>query len=68
MQIKNQDTKIRLYHGSLDDIDKIDLSKGKSHRDFGPGYYATSQKRHAESIAKKNLRVHENKQRLELRR
>ena len=32
---------MKLYHGSNQFIQSIDLSKGKKHKDFGQGFYAT---------------------------
>jgi hypothetical protein len=28
-----------LYHGTNQDIEKIDLSRGLTHKDFGKGFY-----------------------------
>ena len=55
-----------LYHGSISDFRKIEVSAGKNYKDFGPGFYATSQKQHAESIARRNLRLYEDTQRAAL--
>ena len=30
---------IKLYHGSIVDIDKIDLEKSRPNKDFGKGFY-----------------------------
>ncbi len=32
---------MRLYHGSNQDIESIDLAKGMRHKDFGKGFYLT---------------------------
>lgn len=48
-----------LYHGTIYDITKIDISQGKGYKDFGKGFYATSVKRHAENIARRNKRIME---------
>ena len=32
-----------LYHGTVYDIDEIDVTKGKGYKDFGKGFYATSE-------------------------
>lgn len=32
---------MKLYHGSNQPIDRIDLSKGKKYKDFGQGFYTT---------------------------
>ena len=41
-----------LFHGSVYDINEIDVEKGKGYKDFGKGFYATSVKSHAENIAR----------------
>ena len=46
-----------LFHGSVYDINEIDVEKGKGYKDFGKGFYATSVKSHAESIARRNKRI-----------
>lgn len=51
-----------LYHGSIYDIDAIDITKGKGYKDFGKGFYATSVKWHADSIAIRNKRITEIRQ------
>ena len=37
-----------LYHGSNQPIEQIELSKGKSHKDFGRGFYTTHLRQQAE--------------------
>ena len=46
-----------LFHGSVYDINEIDVEKGKGYKDFGKGFYATSVKSHAENIARRNRRI-----------
>ncbi len=46
-----------LFHGTVYDIDEIDVTRGKGYKDFGKGFYATSIKSHAESIARRNKRI-----------
>ena len=46
-----------LYHGTTYDINEIDVTMGKGYKDFGNGFYATSVKSHAESIARRNKRI-----------
>lgn len=46
-----------LYHGTTYDINEIDVTMGKGYKDFGKGFYATSVKSHAESIARRNKRI-----------
>ena len=33
---------MKLYHGTNADIDAIDLNRGMLHKDFGKGFYLTS--------------------------
>lgn len=35
---------MKLYHGSTEDITKIDLSKSKPNKDFGRGFYLSAEK------------------------
>lgn len=51
-----------LYHGTVYDITEIDILCGKGYKDFGKGFYATSIKKHAENIAKRNKRIIEKKE------
>lgn len=46
-----------LFHGTTYDINEIDVTMGKGYKDFGKGFYATSVKNHAESIARRNKRI-----------
>ena len=46
-----------LFHGTTYDINEIDVTMGKGYKDFGNGFYATSVKSHAESIARRNKRI-----------
>ena len=48
-----------LFHGTVYDIDEIDVTRGKGYKDFGKGFYATSVKRHAENIARRNKHIFE---------
>lgn len=57
-----------LYHGSIEDFRKIDITAGRDFKDFGPGFYATPQKRHAESIAKRNMKSYEYRKLSKLKR
>lgn len=51
-----------LYHGSIYAFDTIDLQKGKGYKDFGRGFYATAVKKHADSIAKRNKQIVDQKE------
>ena len=44
---------MRLYHGSNELINTIELSKGKKYKDFGQGFYTTHLKEQAVSWAKR---------------
>ena len=44
---------MRLYHGSNELINSIDLSKGRKYKDFGQGYYTTYIKEQAVLWAKR---------------
>lgn len=46
-----------LFHGTTYDLSEIDVAMGKGYKDFGKGFYATSVKSHAESIARRNKRI-----------
>lgn len=51
-----------LYHGTVYDITEIDVTRGKGYKDFRKGFYATPIKKHAESIARRNKRIMEEKE------
>lgn len=42
---------MKLYHGSTEDITKIDFSKSKPNKDFGRGFYLSAEKEQAEKLA-----------------
>ncbi len=46
-----------LYHGTNEDIETIDLTKGLQHKDFGKGFYVTPDKATAIRMAKKKARL-----------
>ena len=46
-----------LFHGTNTDIEKIDLSKGLKHKDFGKGFYLTPDKTTAIRMAQKRARL-----------
>ena len=48
---------MKLYHGTNNDIEKIDLSKGLRHKDFGKGFYLTPDKNTAIRMAQKKARL-----------
>ena len=46
-----------LYHGTNTDIDKIDLTRGLRHKDFGKGFYLTPDRTTAIRMAQKKARL-----------
>lgn len=48
---------MKLYHGTNQDIEKIDLSVGLRHKDFGKGFYLTPDKKTATRMAQKKARL-----------
>jgi hypothetical protein len=49
--------KITLFHGSCHVFDKIDVSRGKPYKDFGPGFYTSQDRKHAERLAIRNRAI-----------
>lgn len=47
-----------LYHGSNMKIDKIDLKKCRTFKDFGQGLYCTAIKEQADFMAKRVSRIY----------
>jgi hypothetical protein len=50
---------IALYHGTIYEFDKIDVTKGKGNKDFGRGFYTSRDIRHAERLASRNKSIEE---------
>ncbi|MCL2365994.1 MAG: DUF3990 domain-containing protein [Oscillospiraceae bacterium] len=50
---------ITLYHGTIYEFEKIDVSKGKGNKDFGRGFYTSRNIRHAERLAVRNKFIEE---------
>ena len=48
---------MRLYHGTNEDIKRIDLKKGLRYKDFGKGFYLTSDCNTAIRMAQKRSRL-----------
>lgn len=46
-----------VYHGSNQDIEEIDLSKGSRFKDFGKGFYVTPNLETAERMARKKVEL-----------
>jgi len=52
---------MQVYHGGLEEIFEIDLSKSQPNKDFGKGFYVTKFRNHAERWATNIARRHEKK-------
>jgi hypothetical protein len=50
---------ITLYHGTIYEFDRIDVTKGKGNKDFGRGFYTSRDIRHAERLAVRNKFIEE---------
>ena len=50
---------ITLYHGTIHEFEKIDVTKGKGSKDFGRGFYTSRDIRHAERLAARNKSIEE---------
>ena len=50
---------IALYHGTIYDFDKIDVTKGKGNKDFGRGFYTSRDVNHAKRLATRNKFIEE---------
>jgi hypothetical protein len=50
---------ITLYHGTIYDFNTIDVTKGKSNKDFGRGFYTARDVSHAERLAMRNKIIEE---------
>ena len=48
---------MKVYHGTNQDIDKIDLSKGNKFKDFGQGFYVTTNIETAQRMATKKQKI-----------
>lgn len=48
---------MKLYHGSNQDIEVIDITKGLRHKDFGKGFYLTPDRNTAIRMAEKKARL-----------
>lgn len=51
-----QKLKTTLYHGSISDIEKIDVSMGRGRKDFGRGFYIAVSKKQAIGMMHKKFR------------
>ena len=47
-----------LYHGSNTEIEKIDLEKCRPFKDFGCGFYTTTLREQAVTMAKRTMRIY----------
>ena len=50
---------IMLYHGTIYEFDKIDVTKGKPFKDFGIGFYTSQDEGHAVRLALRNKHIEE---------
>jgi hypothetical protein len=50
-----------LYHGSSYDFDAIDLQQGRPYKDFGQGFYASTNIEHAKSMSERNAEMRKSK-------
>jgi hypothetical protein len=50
---------ITLYHGTIYEFDKIDVTKGKPFKDFGIGFYTSQSEGHAVRLALRNRQIEE---------
>lgn len=48
---------MKLYHGTNQDIEVIDLTRGLAYKDFGRGFYLTPDMETAERMAKKRAKL-----------
>lgn len=48
---------MKLYHGTNQDIEVINLTRGLAHKDFGRGFYLTPDIETAERMAKKRVKL-----------
>jgi len=55
------ESKIVLYHGTIYDFSSVDVTMGKSYKDFGRGFYATAVYSHAKNIAFRNCKIEESR-------
>jgi hypothetical protein len=50
---------LTLYHGTIYEFDKIDVTKGKPFKDFGIGFYTSQDEDHAIRLALRNKHIEE---------
>jgi hypothetical protein len=50
---------ITLYHGTIYEIEEVDVTKGQFNKDFGRGFYTSQDKSHAERLAVRNKTIKE---------
>lgn len=47
-----------IYHGSYTQVNKPDLSKCRNNKDFGPGFYTTTDRNQAIQFAKRTAKIY----------
>jgi hypothetical protein len=50
---------VTLYHGTIYEFDRIDVSKGKPFKDYGIGFYTSQDEGHAVRLALRNKHIEE---------
>jgi hypothetical protein len=53
------DNIITLYHGSIYDFDRVDVTAGKPFKDFGVGFYLSQSEEHAVRLTLRNKHIEE---------
>lgn len=48
--------KLKLYHGTIPEITRVDVKAGKNHKDFGKGFYMATTKQQAIGMMHKKYR------------
>ena len=55
--MSNFKIKKTIYHGTISDIDNIDLTAGRGYKDFGKGFYLAYNKAQSIGIINKNYKI-----------
>ena len=57
MSVNNFKIKSTIYHGTISDIDNVDLTAGRGYKDFGKGFYLDYDKAQSIGIINKNYKI-----------